>query len=161
MNNKNKLKIFNITIIYLIILYFVSSCHKGETLKRINTQLCGQRVHLEIADTSEKRKVGLMGRTRLDPGTGMVFIFEQGQVLEFWMKNVPNPLSIGYFDKYGRLLKSEEMVPESSAISDANLRRYSSVPHLAKYAVEMPENWFKNIGSPNSCILDLLDLSVP
>lgn len=56
---------------------------------------------VEIADTPEKRKKGLMFRKTLCEECGMLFIFEYAQKYGFWMKNVWIPLDIIFIDKKG------------------------------------------------------------
>ena len=58
-------------------------------------------VEAEIADTEETRNRGFMEREEIPDGTGMVFIFDRDQILGFWMKNTPHPLSIAYIDSTG------------------------------------------------------------
>jgi uncharacterized protein len=59
----------------------------------------GQRiaVQAEIADEEPERAAGLMFRTELVSGTGMLFVFEEPQRLSFWMKNTPLPLDLLFF----------------------------------------------------------------
>ena len=51
-------------------------------------------VSAEIAEKAEDRNHGFMERKNIPDGTGMLFIFEKDQILSFWMKNTPHPLSI-------------------------------------------------------------------
>ena len=51
-------------------------------------------ITVEIADTEEKRALGLMYRRNLPEFHGMLFIFPQEKELSFWMKNTPLPLDI-------------------------------------------------------------------
>ena len=95
----------------------------------------------EIADTEAKREFGLMYRKALPKNEGMLFIFENSQVLNFWMKNTLIPLSIGYFDENRNLLEIHEMKPQ--VVGEREMRTYPS--HLpAKFALEMPANWFRS-----------------
>ncbi len=94
----------------------------------------------EIADTDEKREFGLMYRKALPKNEGMLFIFDNSQALNFWMKNTLIPLSIGYFDENRNLLEIHEMKPQ--VMGEREMRTYPS--HApAKYALEMPANWFR------------------
>ena len=52
------------------------------------------RVSVEIADTAEKRQLGLMYRPKLPELQGMLFLFPHEEPLSFWMKNTPLPLDI-------------------------------------------------------------------
>ena len=93
----------------------------------------------EIADDSDLREHGLMFREKLADNTGMLFIFENEQPLNFWMKNTLIPLSIGFFSKAKKLIDIQEMVP--AVMGDQDPQHYpSSGP--AMYALEMPKGWF-------------------
>jgi len=52
------------------------------------------RVSVEVADTAEKRQLGLMYRPKLPELQGMLFFFPHEELLSFWMKNTPLPLDI-------------------------------------------------------------------
>lgn len=146
-------------VFWLSVCFFsLLGCQKEPEQKTSATTLCGKVVHLEIAKSPEKRRRGLMGRTSLPHGQGMIFIFEFEHYLSFWMKNVPIPLSIGFFDNLGRLLQVHEMVPEAPTTLEAAYRRYGSHPHMARYAVEMEAGWFHN---KTDCQIDLTFLKKP
>jgi uncharacterized membrane protein (UPF0127 family) len=59
---------------------------------------------VEIADTQEKRRKGLMFRENLCEKCGMLFLFEHPEKYAFWMKNVKIPLDIIYIDKEGTIV---------------------------------------------------------
>ncbi|MBN2250622.1 MAG: DUF192 domain-containing protein [Candidatus Altiarchaeota archaeon] len=48
----------------------------------------------EVVKTPAERSRGLMYRESLDPGKGMLFVFEQEGIHPFWMKNTLIPLDI-------------------------------------------------------------------
>lgn len=91
---------------------------------------------MELADTPEKRSLGLMYRKRLPTGKGMLFYYAKPKLLTFWMKNTKIPLSIGFFAKDKRLVDIQQM-PLGNP-----LKQYrSSIPCM--YALEVPLGWFK------------------
>lgn len=96
-------------------------------------QLGNEVLSVEIADTDASRTKGLMGRTILPEGTGMLFIYPSTQWLGFWMKNTVIPLSIGFFDKDKTLINTDEMEPLKG-------KAQSAKPAL--YALEVPKGWF-------------------
>lgn len=53
---------------------------------------------VQVADTFNTRMMGLMFRQEMPQDEGMVFLFEQEQPLNFWMKNTFIPLDIVYMD---------------------------------------------------------------
>ena len=64
----------------------------------------GTIYRLEIARTPEETAQGLMYRESLPPRSGMVFLFEDGGVHSFWMKNTMIPLDIIWMDDAGSVV---------------------------------------------------------
>lgn len=95
-------------------------------------------VNAEIAEKAEDRNHGFMERKNIPDGTGMLFVFEKDQILSFWMKNTPHPLSIAYIDSKGKIRNIYDMTPYSlsSIISTVSVR----------YALEVPQGWYKKNG---------------
>lgn len=52
------------------------------------------RVSVEIARTEEERRRGLMWRQHIPENAGMLFLFEDDEIHEFWMKNTLIPLDM-------------------------------------------------------------------
>ena len=77
---------------------------------RVRGTLDGVRLVLEVADTPEERAVGLMRRTSVPPGTGMVFLYDAPSEGRFYMYDVPIPLR-AVFVRDGRVVHSVVMPP--------------------------------------------------
>ncbi len=95
-------------------------------------------VFAEIAIKPEDRNRGFMERKNIPQGTGMLFVFENDQILNFWMKNTPTPLSIAYISKDGKIKDILDMQPFS--LADITSSGY------VRYALEVPQGWFKKNG---------------
>ncbi|MBP5157000.1 MAG: DUF192 domain-containing protein [Treponema sp.] len=95
-------------------------------------------VTAELAVKPEERNWGFMERKTIPDGTGMLFVFEKDQVLSFWMKNTPHPLSIAYIDSKGEVSDILDMTPYSLE----SIRSSRSV----RYALEVPQGFFKANG---------------
>lgn len=106
-------------------------------LSTAQIELGGKIATVEIADSPETRSKGLMGRTLLPEDSGMLFVFEESEILSFWMKDTLIPLSIGFFDEEQRLIHTLEMDPPTSPFCPS----YKSKA-AARYALEMPQKWF-------------------
>jgi uncharacterized membrane protein (UPF0127 family) len=61
-------------------------------------------VRVEVADTPESRRLGLMYRTHLDEDQGMIFFFERDADHGFWMKNTPLSLDMIFISAEGRIV---------------------------------------------------------
>jgi uncharacterized membrane protein (UPF0127 family) len=61
------------------------------------------RFTVEVADTTSRREIGLMCRTRLAADRGMLFDFKQPQPVQFWMKNTLIPLDMVFIGADGRV----------------------------------------------------------
>ena len=144
-----KLKKILLSIIILISATFLFARAKKLPVKNIAiSKSDGTIVNVssEIAKTESERNHGFMERKKIPDGTGMIFIFEKDQILSFWMKNTPHPLSIAYIDSNGKIRDIFDMTPFSLSpvISTVSVR----------YALEVPQGWYKKNGDTIS--LDFL-----
>ena len=105
---------------------------------RIRLTVAGQQFDVEMAVTPEQRREGLMYRDRLGEREGMLFVFEQEEMLSFWMRNTPLPLSIAFIDARGVIVHITDMVP------------FSEVPvssqFPARFALEVNQGAFARAG---------------
>jgi uncharacterized membrane protein (UPF0127 family) len=106
---------------------------------------------VELARSDEERNAGLMFRTELEEGKGMLFIFEKDEVLSFWMKNTLIPLSIAYIGYDGAIIDIRNMDPhDTSSVSSSR---------SARYALEVPQGWFDKIGiKPGDTVSGIAEL---
>ena len=66
---------------------------------------------VEVADTPEKRMIGLMFRKSIPDDYGMLFVFENEAVQAMWMKNTFIPLDIVFMDKNRQVVDVYIAVP--------------------------------------------------
>ncbi len=96
-------------------------------------------VWAEVADRPDVRQMGLMYRKELPRDQGMLFVFEEPQILDFWMRNTHIPLDIAFISSDGIILNIEAMKP-----LDEGPRYRSRSP--ARYALEVNQGWFAKRG---------------
>jgi len=151
MNTNKILKSIFIFIFFFLAINTVTAKPKKLPVKNItiirndsSTVIC----KAEIAEKEQERNYGFMNRKNIPDGTGMMFVFERDQILSFWMKNTPHPLSIAYIDYKGIIKDIFDMTP------------YSLSPIVgtssARYALEVPQGWFnkENIKVGDTVVLD-------
>ncbi|MDR1429880.1 MAG: DUF192 domain-containing protein [Spirochaetaceae bacterium] len=95
-------------------------------------------LNVELAVSEAQRERGLMYREELADGRGMLFIFEQDQAMNFWMKNTFVPLSIAFIAQSGRITEITHMQAQSTR----NVYSREEV----RYALEVPQGWFSRAG---------------
>ncbi|HOF32844.1 MAG TPA: DUF192 domain-containing protein [Spirochaetota bacterium] len=106
------------------------------------------KIQVEIAQNNAERTRGLMGRSGLDSGSGMLFIFPREQYLNFWMKNVSFPLSIAYIDSKGKILQITDMKENNDVLT------YPS-RNPARYALEVNKGFFEKNQIVEGCFVDI------
>ena len=84
----------------LLVLWAVAACAASPQPQVTLYPQHGNPVHVtvELADTPEKRALGLMYRRDLPELHGMLFLFPRQEPQSFWMKNTPLPLDIIFID---------------------------------------------------------------
>jgi len=78
--------------------------------ERVSAVLGGVQLELEVADEPAERAVGLMHRTSVPDGTGMVFLYDEAVSTRFYMFDVPIPLT-AVFLRDGVVVSSVVMQP--------------------------------------------------
>ena len=91
-------------------------------------------VALEVAATPAARARGLMYRTSLAEGHGMLFIFDEDASHGFWMKNTLIPLDMLFIARDGTVVGIH---PNATPLSTADIR----VGTPSRYVLEVPGGW--------------------
>jgi uncharacterized protein len=109
-------------------------------------------VAVELALTREALTRGLMYRTELDEGDGMLFVFGNEAERSFWMSNTPISLDIIYIRDDRTILSiasnttpySEKMIPSRGPV---------------RYVLEVPAGWCERHGVKPGDSVSIPDLS--
>ena len=83
-----------------------------------------QELSLDIADNQQKRSYGLMNREDMKPNSGMLFIWKDSQIRNFWMKNTHFNLDLFFLNKQGEII---EIFKNAKAFSETNIKSQNKV----------------------------------
>jgi uncharacterized protein len=125
--------------LFLVIFLILSGCTNKSKLE-INTREKSIVVNVEIADTDEERKRGLMFRKSLGTNDGMLFIFEREEYVAFWMKNTFIPLDMIFISSNGTINEIKENIQPCLA---EPCEIYKSI-YPVKYVLEVNANFSRN-----------------
>lgn len=71
----------------------------------------GRVFYVDLAVTLQEQMKGYMGRRRVGPDEGMLFIYKDEGIHKFWMKNCLTALDIIWLDRQGRVIAIEHSAP--------------------------------------------------
>ena len=125
----NKIK-FTLLGIFLIILPSILYAESNSPVfkqiqcsidvKKNNPQI----LFLYIADNEQKRSYGLMNRRDMKPNSGMLFIWKDSQIRNFWMKNTHFNLDLFFLNKQGQII---EIYKNAKAFDETNIKSQNEV----------------------------------
>ena len=110
-----------------------------------------QELSLDIADNELKRSYGLMNRRDMKPNSGMLFIWKDSQIRNFWMKNTHFNLDLFFLNKQGQII---EIYKNAKAFDETNIKSQNKV----NFVVELKSGEYPlMIGDKFNCLFkDLL-----
>ena len=144
-------------VILILTTLLLTACGDTSALRTHETiELGGRTWKMELAMDDAAIARGLMGRTSMPPGEGMLFIFPDTQVRSFWMANCLVNIDLLFLDGRGVIASTHQMKSElprdpgeSELAYQARMKHYwSGVP--ARFAIEVPEGTIEELSlSPN------------
>ncbi|MCB0398670.1 MAG: DUF192 domain-containing protein [Winogradskyella sp.] len=112
-------------------------------LKKGKSDSIVKTLDIEIAEDAYETQTGLMYRTKLGINQGMLFIFPDEQLRNFYMKNTKIPLDIIYIDESYKIVSFQR---NAKPLDETSLP--SEVP--AKYVLEinagLSDEWQLEVG---------------
>ena len=114
--------------------------HKDQPqhLETAAIRIAGVPLRVEVANTEETRRKGMMFRPRLGPDEAMLFVFNRQANLSFWMKNTDVDLDLAYIRSDGLITQVEHM------------KAYDLEPVFSRepvrFALEAPAGWLEAHG---------------
>jgi len=112
----------------------LAGCRDRGPLAVIRGPGAAVEVSLEVAATPAERERGLMYRTSLAEGRGMLFVFDADGNHSFWMKNTLIPLDMLFIARDGLVVGIHA---NATPLSMANIQ----VGKPSRYVLEVPGGW--------------------
>ncbi|MBM3822579.1 MAG: DUF192 domain-containing protein [Verrucomicrobia bacterium] len=105
-----------------------------------------KEVTAELALTPKQWAAGMMFRTNMADGEGMLFVFPERTRAAFWMKNTYVPLDGAYVDPEGMILEIHDMKP----LNESSIQAGSD---QIQYVLEVPRGWFARNGITTNVVI--------
>ena len=102
----------------------------------------GSTVHVELAKTEAERNYGLMGRTSLPQGRGMLFIHDHPGGYGYWMYHCKIGLDIVWMDESHRIVEMSPNTPPCTG--KANTCPSYGGHATSSYVLELPVGSIKS-----------------
>jgi uncharacterized membrane protein (UPF0127 family) len=109
-------------------------------------------IRVQVAITEPEQEKGLMYRTSLADGDGMIFVYKTPMKMDYWMNHVPIKLSIGFILPDGTLDEVRPMLPNDT-------RNIESANSNIQDVLEMNERWYERHGVKPGAKLDMAQLA--
>ncbi len=105
-------------------------------------------IRLQLAVEAEELRRGLMYRKYMGENEGMIFLYTKPQKMNFWMRNTPLPLDVGFISSDGVLQEFYPLYPydETTVVSRSD---------ELQYALELNQGWFQKNNINRGAKLDL------
>lgn len=116
----------------------LSLAARADPLLTYPLKIRGHELRVELANTDQTRRTGLMFRRSLAQNSGMLFVYDAPGRHAMWMKNTLVPLSVAFIDRDGRILNVEDMEPLTETA-------HASAGE-AWYSLETNRGWFARHG---------------
>lgn len=114
--------------------------HQVAPLQRTEITVGDVPLTVELAVEPADKSRGLGYRDGLEPGTGMLFIFDKASPRSFWMRGMRFCLDIVWIESGVIQGAAESVCPDPAGTEDADRPSYVS-PVPVTYVLEVPAGW--------------------
>jgi len=144
-------------VVLILSALLLGACGESTSIRTHDTiELGGRTWKMELAMDDAATARGLMGRTSIPAGEGMLFIFPDTQIRSFWMANCLVDIDLLFLDGRGVIASMHRMKaepprgPEESELAyQARMKHYwSGLP--VRFAIEVPPGTIEELSlAPN------------
>lgn len=145
-----------LTLIFSLLLIYGCGEDEVEEVTFTNTtmEINSQTLLIEVANESDQWSRGLSQREELCHNCGMLFVFPNTKVYDFWMKDTYFPLDIIYLDDRGMIVniaQAEPCVEEECGdetcedVEEVQCEEYSS-NFPVSYVLEVNQGYAEELG---------------
>jgi uncharacterized membrane protein (UPF0127 family) len=114
---------------------------------------------VQIAETDSQKTRGLMFQKQLQYDQGMIFVFNNEQIVPIWMLNMQFPLDIIWFDSSGNVVHMAKNVsPCKSAIETATCTVDNGAGKNAKYVLEVTAGFVDKFNITENSKLQIISI---
>jgi uncharacterized protein len=128
------MKNYNKIVFFFVLLFFINCKKEIKDIETINAEIQELEIafikegtlnlsndgkiiktlEIEIASDSYERENGLMNRSEMLENRGMLFVFDEPKIQNFWMKNTRIPLDIIYINENKKVINiAKNTIPQS------------------------------------------------
>lgn len=114
---------------------------------------------VQIAESDAQKTRGLMFQDGLPYDQGMIFVFDQEQIVPIWMLNMQFPLDIIWFDSNGNVVHiSTNAQPCKSALETATCTVDNGGGKMAKYVLEVTSGFVNKFKITDNSKLQIISI---
>ncbi len=143
-----KTKLISLIFLIVIALAFFYFDNNNSVADKPILNINNESIALIVADDQQEREKGLGDRDYISDYEAMIFVFEQPDIYEFWMKDMKFPLDIVWLNEKREVVYIKENAkPESYPESFVP-------PQKAQYVIEFNTGLVSKLGIKVGNILD-------
>jgi uncharacterized membrane protein (UPF0127 family) len=156
-------RIAGLLLVFLLVWPGVSGCSPEPVIQKVAPRVAntvvklpdGSVVHAELAVTEAEREYGLMDRTSLPQGRGMLFVHDEPGRYPYWMYHCKIGLDIVWMDEAHRIVEMSADTPPCKG------KAWSCPSYggreISKYVLEIPEG---SIGEHHLALGQVIDFTI-
>ncbi len=113
------------------------------SIKKAKTDSITKTLDIEIADNDYETQTGLMYREKLQPNHGMLFIFPDSQLRNFYMKNTKIPLDIIYINENKEIVSFQK---NAKPFNETSLPSEAPTKYVLEINAGLSDEWNLEVG---------------